>query len=200
MTITWRLYSCDDHLDLWNLPRDLWEGRLPARLRAREPHVVEQGGNAWWTCDGSVLGPFGMQMMKDYSAIARAGIEDDGARAATAPLRLADMDRDGIHASVIYGPNLFGLPIADAELHAAVLAGYNDWASDFNRHDPGRLSVLPVLPAHDPAVAIAELERGEGGPPRRHHQPVRVPLLGPRVGAFLGRGRGDRPPGELPHR
>jgi len=49
MTITWRLYSCDDHLDLWNLPRDLWEGRLPARLRERGPHVVEQGGNAWWT-------------------------------------------------------------------------------------------------------------------------------------------------------
>jgi len=159
MTITWRLYSCDAHLDLWNLPRDLWEGRLPARLRERGPHVVEQGGNAWWTCDGSILGPFGMQMMKDYSAIARAGIEDDGVRAATAPLRLADMDRDGIHASVIYGPNLFGLPIADAELHAAVLAGYNDWASDFNRHDPGRLSVLPVLPAHAPAGAIAELGR-----------------------------------------
>ena len=159
MTITWRLYSCDDHLDLWNLPRDLWEGRLPARLRERGPRVVEQGGNAWWTCDGSVLGPFGMQMMKDYSAIARAGIEDDGVRAATAPLRLADMDRDGIHASVIYGPNLFGLPIADPELHAAVLAGYNDWARDFNRHDPARLSVLPVLPAHTPAVAIAELER-----------------------------------------
>jgi len=49
MTITWRLYSCDDHLDLWNLPRDLWQGRLPARLRERGPHVVEQGGNAWWT-------------------------------------------------------------------------------------------------------------------------------------------------------
>src|SRR5438552_318207 len=53
MTITWRLYSCDDHLDLWNLPRDLWEGRLPARLRERGPRVVEQGGNAWWTCDCS---------------------------------------------------------------------------------------------------------------------------------------------------
>src|SRR5437773_9896851 len=63
MTITWRLYSCDDHLDLWNLPRDLWEGRLPARLREGGPHVVEQGGNAWWACDGSVLGPCGMEMM-----------------------------------------------------------------------------------------------------------------------------------------
>src|SRR5207248_1132936 len=138
------------------------QGRLPVvdvRDDGDVAHVGEQGGNAWWTCDGSVLGPFGMQMMKDYSAIARAGIEDDGVRAATPALRLADMDRDGIHASVIYGPNLFGLPIADPELHAAVLAGYNDWASEFNRHDPGRLSVLPVLPAHDPAGAIAELGR-----------------------------------------
>ena len=34
MAITWQLYSCDDHLDLWNLPRDVWTERLPARLRA----------------------------------------------------------------------------------------------------------------------------------------------------------------------
>jgi len=73
MTITWRLYSCDDHLDLWNLPRDLWQGRLPARLRERGPHVVEQGGNAWWTCDGSVLGPFGMQMMRRSPSRRRPG-------------------------------------------------------------------------------------------------------------------------------
>src|SRR3989442_6091902 len=108
MAITLRLYSCDDHLDLWDLPPDVWTDRLPAALCERGPRVVEQGGNAWWTCDGAVRGPFGTQLMKDYSAIARAGIEDDGLRAAKPRLRLEDMDRDGIHASVIYGPNLFG--------------------------------------------------------------------------------------------
>jgi predicted TIM-barrel fold metal-dependent hydrolase len=159
MTISWRLYSCDDHLDLWNLPRDLWEGRLPAALRARGPRVVEQGESAWWVCDDAVMGPFGMRLMQDYSAITRAGIEDDGLRAATPALRLADMDRDGIHASVIYGPNLFGLPIEDPELKAAALAAYNDWAIEFNRHDPERLSVLAVLPTHAPEAATAELER-----------------------------------------
>jgi len=159
MTITWRLYSCDDHLDIWNLPRDVWDGRLPARLRERGPRVVEQDGTGWWTCDGTVLGPFGMQLMKDYSAISRAGIEDDGLRAAAPRLRLADMDRDGVHTSVIYGPNLFGLPIQDQELKAAVLAGYNDWAAEFNRHDPARLCVLPVLPTHAAEAAVAELER-----------------------------------------
>src|SRR5436309_1167128 len=43
MTITWRLYSCDDHLDLWNLPRDLWEVRRPARLRGRVPRAGHRG-------------------------------------------------------------------------------------------------------------------------------------------------------------
>src|SRR5262249_43675076 len=45
---TWRLYSCDDHLDLWNLPQDVWDGRVPARFRERAPRVVEQGESAWW--------------------------------------------------------------------------------------------------------------------------------------------------------
>ena len=151
------LYSCDDHLDLWNLPRELWTERLPPRLRERAPRVVEQGAGAWWMCDGAPLGPY--RLGAGYSAISRAGIEDDGSRASIPHLRLADMDRDGIHASVIYGPNLFGLPIADQELKAAVLAAYNDWALDFNRHHPERLCVLPVLPAHAADSAIAELER-----------------------------------------
>ena len=159
MAISWRLYSCDDHLDLWNLPRDVWEERLPGGLRERGPRVVEQGDSAWWTCDGAVMGPFGTRLMRDYSAIVRAGIEDDGLRAASPKLRLEDMDRDGVYASVIYGPNLFGLPINDPALKAAALAAYNDWAVEFNRHDPQRLSVLPVLPTHAADAAVAELER-----------------------------------------
>lgn len=152
-----QIYSCDDHLDLWNLPRDLWTDRLPVRFRDRAPRVVDAGAGEWWTCDGAMMSPY--RLASGYSAIARAGIEDDGSRAADPKLRLEDLDRDGVYASVIYGPNLFGLPIADAELKAAVLAGYNDWGVEFNAHAPGRLCVLAVLPTHAPGAAIAELER-----------------------------------------
>ena len=34
------LISCDDHMDLGQLPADLWETRLPAALRGRAPHHV----------------------------------------------------------------------------------------------------------------------------------------------------------------
>ena len=159
MTPRWPLYSCDDHLDLWNLPPDVFEPRISAALRERGPRVVESGDAKWWTCDGTVMGPCGSPSLKSYSAIHRAGIEDDGFRAGTPALRLKDMDTDGIHASVIYGPNLFGLPIEDPELKAVALAAYNDWANDFNAHDPRRLCVLPVLPTHSPAAATTELER-----------------------------------------
>ena len=154
-----RLYSCDDHLDLWVLPPDLWEKRLPSQLRERGPRVVEQGGNSWWTCDGAIMGPSGGAMLGDYNAITRAGIEDDGYRASNPAMRLLDMNRDGIYASVIYGPSLFGLPIADQELKAACLRAYGDWADEFNSYDRDRLCVLPVLPTHSPAAAVAELER-----------------------------------------
>ncbi|GIW41733.1 MAG: amidohydrolase [Candidatus Binatia bacterium] len=153
------LYSCDDHLDIWTLPKDLWQSRLPSRLRDRGPRVEERDGYEWWVCDGDVLGPSGGKLLGDYSAITRAGIEDDGFRASNPRLRLEDMDRDGIAASVIYGPSLFGLPIRDQELKAACLRAYNDWAEEFNAFAPERLCVLPVLPTHDPRAAVEELER-----------------------------------------
>jgi predicted TIM-barrel fold metal-dependent hydrolase len=159
MTAGERLYSCDDHLDLWALPGDLWETHLPAALRERGPRVVKQESGDWWIADGTVLGPSGPKMLRDYSAITRAGIEDDGFRASNPALRLRDMELDGIYASVIYGPSLFGLPIADAELKAACLVAYNDWAHEFNAHAPDRLAVLPVLPTITVEAAVAELER-----------------------------------------
>jgi predicted TIM-barrel fold metal-dependent hydrolase len=160
-------YSCDDHLDLWVLPPDLWQDRLPRALQDRAPRVIEQDGYELWSCDGTILGPSGPKLVGEYNAVVRAGIEDDGFRASTPALRLADMDLDGLAASVIYGPSLFGLPIPDPELKAACLAAYNDWAGEFNAVAPDRLCVLPVLPAHAPEAAAAELarvaERGHRG-------------------------------------
>ena len=54
--MTDKLISCDDHLDLGQLPADLWMTRLPASLRDRAPHIEERDGLAVWVCDGKVWG------------------------------------------------------------------------------------------------------------------------------------------------
>jgi hypothetical protein len=51
-----RLISCDDHMDLSQLPADLWTTRLPASLLDRAPHVEERDGQAVWVCAAAWAG------------------------------------------------------------------------------------------------------------------------------------------------
>ena len=53
--LTDRFISCADHMDLSQLPADLWTTRLPASLLDRAPHVEERDGQAVWVCEE--LGP-----------------------------------------------------------------------------------------------------------------------------------------------
>lgn len=164
MTAANLVYSCDDHLDLRAVPPDLWERRLARADAERGPKVVEHDGQRTWMCEDRVLGgsgnPRGHSALKALNAIGRAGIEDDGYRAGNAALRLQDMDRDGLRASVVYGPLSLGLPIREPALQSACYAAWNDWAvEEFNAVDPDRLSALAFLPAHSPHAAAAELRR-----------------------------------------
>src|SRR5258706_13072 len=112
--MTERLISCDDHMDLSQLPADLWTTRLPASLLDRAPHVEERDGQAAWVCDGKVWGRWdgkppatgsARPIKALYNAFDRAGIHDPSARRpAVAELRLADMDRDGVATQWIFGP------------------------------------------------------------------------------------------------
>jgi predicted TIM-barrel fold metal-dependent hydrolase len=161
------LYSCDDHLDLRAVPPDVWQARLPRALAARGPRVVPRDGADVWVCEDRVLGgsgrPPGDVMLKNLSAIGRAGIEDDGFRPSNPKLRLEDMDLDGVQASVIYGPVALGFPITDPALQEACYAAWNDWAvEEFNAAAPDRLCVLAFLPNHSPAAAASELARCAG--------------------------------------
>ena len=117
-----------------------------------------------WVCEDHVLGRSGMPKNRDavkgFSAIGRAGIDDDGYRAGNPKLRLVDMDRDGLAASVIYGPLSLGFPIRDPALQEACYGAWNDWAvEEFNATAPDRLCVLAFLPGHSPEAAATELER-----------------------------------------
>ena len=161
------LISCDDHMDLGQLPADLWTTRLPASLRGRAPYIEERDGQAVWICDGKVWGTWGGKppatgnhrpVKPLYNSFDRAGIYDQSARRpAVAELRLADMDRDGVQAQVIFGP-IFQISTDDPVLRVACYRVYNDWLLDFCKASPDRLIGVPMLP-ETPDGAAEELLR-----------------------------------------
>ena len=162
-----RLISCDDHMDLGQLPADLWLSGLPATLRDRAPHIAERDGQAVWICDGKVWGSWVGQKPANgntravkpiYTAFDRGGIYDQSERRpAVAELRLEDMYRDGVEAQVIFGP-IFQISTDDPVLRVACYQVYNDWLLDFCKAAPDRLIGVPMLP-ETPQTALAELQR-----------------------------------------
>ena len=162
-----QLISCDDHMDLGQLPADLWLARLPAALRHRAPRIEERDGQAVWICDGKVWGSWGgkppatgnQRPVKPlYNSFDRAGIYDQSERRpAVAELRLADMDRDGVRTQVIFGP-IFQISTDDPVLRVGCYRVYNDWLLDFCKAAPDRLLGVPMLP-ETPDGATEELLR-----------------------------------------
>jgi predicted TIM-barrel fold metal-dependent hydrolase len=158
------LISCDDHMDLGQLPAYLWETRLPIALRDRAPHVEQRDGQALWVCDGKVWGRWdgkppatgsARPIKPIYTALDRAGIHDNSARRpANAELRLADMDRDGVQTHLIF----VQISTDDPVLRAACYQVFNDWLLDFCAVAPNRLIGVPMLP-ENPDGAVKELSR-----------------------------------------
>jgi predicted TIM-barrel fold metal-dependent hydrolase len=158
-----KLISCDDHLDLQYLPADLWTERLPAKLRDRAPRVEERDGRLVWVCEGDVWGrwagtPQPSGPKATFNAFDRGGVDESERRPARAELRLADMDRDGVSAQVMFGP-VASMAIADPALRTAAIQAYNDWLIDFCSAAPNRLIGVAILPPEDPAVAAQEVYR-----------------------------------------
>jgi predicted TIM-barrel fold metal-dependent hydrolase len=148
-----RLVSADDHMDVHVLPPKLWEERLPAALRERGPRVVDTDQGPFWQVDGQRVSPSGRKAAGYIAA------DQHGFRPGQPATRLEDMDRDGVHAQVVYSPLTTQLRIQDDELRAACQRAYNDWAAEFNAASRGRIVLLADVPSHDPKAARDELER-----------------------------------------
>jgi predicted TIM-barrel fold metal-dependent hydrolase len=160
----YRFISCDDHADLPYLPADLWTRRLPAHLRERGPHVEQRGEGFVWVCEGRDCGRWAGDAARPagpkptYWAYDRAGETDAGRRPVDPDLRLADMDRDGVEAQVIFGP-VTSMHIEDRELAEASHRAYNEWMAEFCAIAPGRLIGVAMLPTKDPQAAVREVYR-----------------------------------------
>ena len=159
----YRIISADDHIDLQWLPKDLWQKRVPAQWRDRAPNVVDTSDGPAWVCGGDRWdlwggrpGAAGAQGGR-RTAIERGGVLEHGVlRPTTTALRLADMDRDGVDATVMYGP-IVPLLIKDPDLRKVCYRAYNDWLAEFCATAPDRLAGAGLIPIDDPKTAADEV-------------------------------------------
>lgn len=158
------MISADDHIDLGYLPKDLWTERLPSSLKERAPHVEDRDGQELWICDGHVwsewrAGKWVLNPKRRPIALDRAyPHENFSSRPTTARLRLEDMARDGVEATVMFPP-IFGMRTEDRELSKAVVRTYNDWAAEFSTAAPNQLFSVGQLFPDDAEASRDELVR-----------------------------------------
>ena len=159
----YRIISADDHIDLTWLPKDTWQKRVPAAWRERAPRVIDTADGPWWVCGDERWEPWGGRrgaagaMAGRRHALERVGLLEPGVlRPTTTELRLADMDRDGVDATVMYGP-IVPLLIRDPELRRVCYRAYNDWLAEFCATKPERLVGVGLIPIDEPKMAADEV-------------------------------------------
>ena len=168
-----KLISGDNHIDLTYLPPDLWSSEVPAKWKLLAPRVEEMEDGLHWFVEAqdkgmwNGVGPGFMKyqrgMFGHIDEMKDLGFEWNYSRGAkprptTPELRLADLDRDGQSAEIIYGCLMINDLIADAPLRAWSDKVYNDWVADFaRRSDPNRVFPLAIVPNTDPIEAAAEV-------------------------------------------
>jgi len=158
--------SADDHLQE---PVTLWEDRLPRRLVAKGPRLIEldTGGHAFQIGNTppkplDVLVAAGQTLEQKREKVparwenVRKGFYEPCAR-------LEDMDLDAVWASVMYPNMLLDVMMnqidVDPEARLPIVQVYNDHMSEFCKVDPNRLIGYGLLPTQSPEQAVAEMRR-----------------------------------------
>ncbi|CAN7242109.1 amidohydrolase family protein [Phenylobacterium sp. LjRoot225] len=167
-----KIIDADTHL---SEPPDLWLKHAPAALRDRVPQIKQYNGRTSWVIDGDK--PIGLGA-NPYSAVLKDGgkvmdVEDFGPLTyadvhpgsyAVKP-RLAEMDRCGVWAQIVY-PNILGFggqgaAKVDPALRLACVQIYNDATAEMQAESGLRLFPMALLPWWDLAAAVKETERAK---------------------------------------
>lgn len=166
--------SCDSHV---NEPPEMWQERLPAKMRERGPQVVGVNGSQQaWTWEGRPVIPRragATDVIRSGTGIGTRthGVQgrtitpddvDENFFATNPRLWLDDMDVDGVDMSLLYpGIGMSMYTIKEQDLRLACLRTYNEWLADFCKASNGRLIGVTMIPFDDGVdAAVRELEHG----------------------------------------
>jgi predicted TIM-barrel fold metal-dependent hydrolase len=145
--IQYRIVDADAHV---NPPHEFWREYLPAHLRELAP-VIEEGEDCdWIVFEGKrrKLNLSGAQAGRKGQDFKMEGKRSDMRVGGWMPAaRIADMDEDGMDASVLFGGGPLGT--ANSELYIESFHAYNRWLADFCAYDRRRLIGVAYLPMRD---------------------------------------------------
>lgn len=168
----YRVFDADAH---GSINPSMWQD-LPEQFRPRRPRPVtvhDDSGlgnfNAGWLIEGSLephaLGPgaqqantprnvlseFGADMTREHCSVASMTLNDPLAR-------LADMDRMGFDAQMLFPSTLYAHMTGDPEFEAALFRAYNRYLAKQCSAAPKRLKWSGLLPLRAPPEAFAAIE------------------------------------------
>jgi predicted TIM-barrel fold metal-dependent hydrolase len=161
--------DADSH---WSEPADLFTRRAPAHLKDRVPHHEEVDGVRMWVMDGVPIGRAGAGVVigrdgnkaPSAEALHEWGYEQAHLGAYDPEARLGVLDRFGIDAQIIF-PSTIGLggqdlgTVADEALKRISIEIYNDGMAEIQADSGDRLLPMPLMPAWDVDLCVAEAKR-----------------------------------------
>ena len=163
MPLAFKPISADSHVVE---PPDLWTKRIDRKYLDRAPRVVEEEDQDYFVCPGALMG--GKRGIGTSSTILKKS-EDISMKERFAnvlpgaydPLaRIADQDRDGVDAEVLY--TTFGsvmYAIDELDFQFACMQAFNDWLANFCASVPKRLYGAAMIPTEPIERAIGEMAR-----------------------------------------
>jgi len=150
------IVDADAHMDP---PYDMWKDYLPSHLKDRAP-VIEHGEeNDWIVFEGNrrpvmMINNQAGRQGKDFKMVGRLS---DLRSTWDAKTRLADMDADGMTASILFGGGPLGS--FDNELYIASYEAYSRWVKDFCSVAPNRLIPVGYVPMRDVDETVVHVTR-----------------------------------------
>ena len=164
--------DADSH---WSEPADLFTKLAPPKYKDRVPRVEVIDGQTMWVMDGHPIGRFSAAAVIDREghkessdlALNHWKHEQVHVGAWDPVVRLEVMDESGIDAQVIF-PGTIGLGgqdlglIEDRALCRMAVEIYNDGMAEIQATSNNRLLPMPLMPAWDIDLCIAEAERVAG--------------------------------------
>lgn len=142
--------SADSHL---MEPHDLWVDALPADLAELAPRTERNDKYETIYVEGRRM----HRMLASFAEQFRP----PGANDLT--IRLQDLDREGVWGQLAFPSRALWLcTIQDPTLEIAAVAAYNNWAASEIMAKTDRVLPAGMIPVHDVAAGVAEVERLAG--------------------------------------